>query len=105
MLRITVTKEPQHTTVRLEGRLVNAWVDELSACWGHLRASAAEPVRIDLDGLTFIDDGGKALLRAMHADGAILAATTVVMRAFVDDIASDTNDLDLRCGGARSPQR
>ena len=63
------------------------------------------PVRIDLDGLTFIDDGGKALLRAMRADGAILAATTVMMRAFVDDIAADTNDLDPHCGGARSPQR
>jgi hypothetical protein len=104
MLRITVTTEPQNTTVRLEGRLVSAWVEEFSACWGHLRTSGTRPVRIDLDGLTFIDDGGKAALRAMHADGAVLTATTVTMRAFVDDIAADADGFDQQCG-ARSPQQ
>lgn len=105
MLRITVSKESQHTTMRLEGRLVSAWVDELSACWGHLRASATQPIRIDLDGLTYIDDGSKAVLRAMHADGAILTATTVTMRAFVDDTAANAQRFANQRGAGRSPQR
>lgn len=86
MLRISVTPQTPGTTVGLEGRVVGAWVDELSACWRRLLLSAARPLRVNLDGVTFIDAGGKALLRTMHADGAVLAATTVMMRALVDEI-------------------
>src|SRR5262245_45641522 len=86
MLRITVRSRAQGTTVTLEGRLVGAWVEELSACWRGMLASEPRPIQLDLDGVTFIDAGGKTLLRDMHADGIILAATTVMMRPLVDEI-------------------
>ena len=69
---------------------MGAWVDELGACWRTLLPPDARPILVNLDGVTFVDAAGKALLRAMHADGAILASTNVVMRAMVDEINGGT---------------
>lgn len=88
MLRITVTTAPDGTTLTLEGRIAGAWVDELSVCWQRLRESTPRPIRVNLDGVMFIDAAGKAVLQAMHADGAVLAAATVMMRALVDELDS-----------------
>ena len=41
--------------------------------------------------MTFVDAAGKAMLRAMHADGAVLVATNVMMRAIVDEIEAPHN--------------
>ena len=86
MLRISVTTA-EGTAVRLEGRLVGPWVDELDTCWRRLRVAAERPIRIDLDGVTFVDAAGKAALRKMHADGAVFTASSVMMRAVADEIA------------------
>lgn len=88
MFRISVSEREQGTTLTLEGRLVGAWVDELGGVWRRMRPSAAAPVRVELDGVTFIDEGGKALLRAMRADGALLVACSIVMRAVVEEIGA-----------------
>ena len=78
---------PRATTVGLEGRLVGPWVDELRACWQSLLAErSAGSLRIDLHGVTFIDAAGKALLRALHEQGAELSATECMTRAIVDEI-------------------
>jgi hypothetical protein len=86
MLRINVARCPDGTTIALEGRVVGPWVDELRQCWQHVRRSALRPLRVTLDGVTFVDDAGKAVLRSMHADGAILTAATVMMRALADEV-------------------
>jgi hypothetical protein len=86
MLRVNATVSPQGTTVTLEGRVVAAWLDELSRCWNRLLGSAARPIEVDLNGVTYVDAAGKAVLRAMHADGAHLRATTVMLRAVIDEI-------------------
>jgi len=87
MLRISVTTRPGETTITLEGRVIGAWVDELTACWRRVLGSGPRSIAVDLDSVTFIDDSGKRALRAMHADGAILTATGVMMRAIIDEIA------------------
>jgi len=104
MLRISVTTHTDGTTVTLEGRVIGAWVDELSACWRRILLSEARPIRVDLNGVTFIDDSGKAALRAMHADGAVLTATTVMMRAVVEEIAAAPRLGPARHLGERQPQ-
>jgi hypothetical protein len=81
-----MTTEPDGTTVTIEGRVVGPWVDELHTCWRRQLASSSGPIRVELDGVTFIDDVGKAVLRAMHIDGAMLTANTVMMRAVIDAI-------------------
>ncbi len=86
MLRVSVTTKPDCTAIIVEGRLVVPWADELATCWRHVRETAKAPFRVDLDGVTFIDVAGKSVLRSMHADGAALEASTVMMRAFVDEL-------------------
>jgi hypothetical protein len=95
MLRITVTTRPQGTEITLEGRVVGPWAAELLACWQRLRATAQRPIRVDLDGVLFIDAAGRAALREMRAAGAVLAARGVMMRAVADEItATCTNHRD-----------
>jgi predicted secreted protein len=91
MLRINTATATDGTTITLEGRVVGAWAEELAACWRCLVASDPGPFRADLDGVTFVDAAGKAVLRSMYADGAVLTAATVMMRAFVDDIVATEN--------------
>ncbi|MEO8601912.1 MAG: hypothetical protein ABI629_04990 [bacterium] len=87
MLRITVTMDADATSIVLEGRVVGAWAEELSTCWQRVRATAVGAIRVDLDGVAYIDEAGRIILRAMCTDGATLAATTLVMRAIAEEIA------------------
>jgi hypothetical protein len=85
MLRITVTTLPELTTVILEGRLSGPWVPELATCWRKLVATRdARSIQINLDGVTFVDGAGKALIRAIHRRGASLAATELMTRTIID---------------------
>lgn len=106
MLRMTATTRPEGTTLVLEGRLGGAWVDELAACWrGVLAAYDAGPIRIDLDGVTFVDAAGRALIRAMRAQGAILVATDVMICTIVEESEGGGVDVALRNGASRSLER
>jgi len=89
MLRISNRTDADGlTVVVLEGRLAGPWVDELRACWRVLVATVdARSVQVLLDEVSFIDPAGKALLWAMHEQGATLAATGCMTRAIVDEIA------------------
>ena len=103
MLRVSVTTRLDGTTITLEGRVIGAWVDELTACWRRVLGSEARSIAVDLDGVTFIDDSGKRALRAMHAEGAVLTATTVMMRAIIDEIAAGSPPDTARQLGERQP--
>jgi anti-anti-sigma regulatory factor len=88
MLRITTTMDGDRLVMVLEGRLAGPWVDELSRCWtalGTTRRPAS--VAVVLDGVTFIDAAGRALLGAMRDEGTVLAAASGCMtRAIVQEI-------------------
>jgi ABC-type transporter Mla MlaB component len=87
MLRITRTTRSEGVTLVLEGRLAGPWVDELARCWKGLAATqSAGPTCVQLDGVTFIDDAGKVLLRTMHEEGATLAASGCMTREILDEI-------------------
>ena len=93
MLRITVTTHPDGTTLALEGRLAGPWVDELRASWRSLVATRdARPIRVDLDAVTFVDSGGKALLWAMHEQGAVLVASGCMTRATIEEIEKKSRE-------------
>ena len=89
MLRITIQHEPEFLTVRLEGRLAGPWVTELRDCWQSGYASLPPAVHIDLKSVTFVDAGGKELLREMHRQGARLIANDCQMKAIVAEIESN----------------
>jgi ABC-type transporter Mla MlaB component len=88
MLRITNTVRPDGVTLVLEGRLAGVWVDEVARCWKALAAARdARSISIQLDGVTFIDAAGKALLRTVHQEGAALAGSGCMTRAILDEIS------------------
>ena len=88
MLRITITTDTSATRIALEGRLAGAWVEQLRDCW--LREVAKrEPgaIRVDLADVVYADAAGRKLLESIHAQGAQLCATSLLMRATVEEIA------------------
>ena len=88
MLRITNTMRPEGATVVLEGRLAGPWVDELARCWKALATTQdAGSICVELDGVTFIDAAGKALLRTLREEGAALAASGCMTRVILEEIS------------------
>lgn len=88
MLRIRTLSRHRETLLVLEGRLTGPWVDELARCWARLRdESRAGPIRVDLEGVTFVSAAGQALLARLHDDGALLTARGCMISAIIDEIA------------------
>lgn len=87
MLRITVRDNPQVLTFQLEGKLAGAWLRELEECWKGALARQGKPVlRVDLTGVTFIDDAGKVCLAVMHRQGAEFVAADCMTKDIVAEI-------------------
>ena len=73
MLRITHTAaEDSVSTLKLEGKLLGLWVDELARSCDELPGST-DRVRLDLAAVTFVDEPGMALLRRLLESGVRLA--------------------------------
>jgi hypothetical protein len=87
MLRITVHDKPPVLTFQLEGELAGSWVRELEECWQRALARQPEPIlRVDLTGVTFIDEPGKARLAVLHRQGAEFVAADCLTKAIVAEI-------------------
>lgn len=87
MLRITVHDNPQALTFQLEGMLALPWLHEAVECWHRTLVHQRRPiVRVDLTGVTFIDDAGKACLAAMYRQGAEFVAADCVTEDVVTEI-------------------
>ena len=87
MLRITTDENAQVLTLRLEGRLEGPWVDVLTQCWlSAVGGPERRRLRVDLNGVTFIDNAGKAHLAAMRGQGAEFVAADCLMKAVVEEI-------------------
>jgi len=87
MLRITVHDKPGALTFQLEGRLAKPWVRVFEECWQSALASQRRPMlRVDLTGVTFVDDAGEACLAAMHHEGAEFIAADPLTKGIVAEI-------------------
>ena len=61
MLRISIHDNQESLCFQLEGRLAGPWLRELEACRQSTLAHQRKPIlRVDLAGVTFIDEVGKA---------------------------------------------
>jgi anti-anti-sigma regulatory factor len=85
----------------VEGTLSGDWVEVLEKSWLEAqRPRNGDPMRIDLSGVTWIDDKGRELLARMIRDGAELRATEVMTRAVIEeirgDLCSNTKQVRLR---------
>jgi outer membrane protein TolC/ABC-type transporter Mla MlaB component len=96
MLKITIQKHQSNTTLVLEGKLAGAWVPEVQNCWQGERASAQQ-LCVDLNGVTFIDADGKALLGRLYREGTTLEANGCLTRAIVAEVSGKPSDDSTRC--------
>ena len=95
MLRITAHDDPRVLTFLLEGRLEGSMVCELETCWQNILAIPTPPIlRVDLSGVTFVDDAGKARLAAMYRQGAEFIAADCLMKSVVDEISGPETPSD-----------
>ena len=90
MLRIHIEDESEGVRLRLEGKLVPPWVDELIKVWMELatRLPRQTPISVDLTAVSFVDVHGKALLASMHKGGCSLHGSGPYISAVVEDIRS-----------------
>ena len=85
MFKLTIDEHPERDlTLRLEGRLAAAWVDEFAAALGEAMDEAMD-VTLNLDGLTFADDRGVAVIRNAIDRGARLAGGSQFIGALIDE--------------------
>ena len=85
MLRITVDQEADTIAVRLEGKLVGAWVQELRQVWSSLR-STGNRVVISLTGISSVDVLGRGLLLEIHFAGGVLTGTGLLAKSLIEDL-------------------
>ena len=79
MLKITRVSDDGRESLRVEGKLLGPWVEELAqAC-----AAPAEGLRLDLSAVTFVDDDGAALLRRLLERGAVVSACSGYIAALL----------------------
>lgn len=89
MIRITQNREHSGLRILVEGTLSGDWVEELEKCWLSAKQSSnGEPMNVDLSGVSYIDDKGRALLARMFRGGAALRATGVMTRGIIEEIAA-----------------
>jgi anti-anti-sigma regulatory factor len=81
MLRITISETPEETRWILQGRLVGVWVDELRTSWKKKpRRQKGSPCVIDLNDVSFIDQQGERLLRALAKKGVQFIASGIYIK-------------------------
>jgi len=94
MLRITVTNDSRGAAFKMEGKLAQEWVTEAEKAWTAFSKTPQQGhVVVDLCGVSFVDDSGRALLARMHSSGAKLIGKGPLTSALIEEI----------CGGARPP--
>ena len=87
MLRITIQEDAKAKTMRLEGKIVGPWVEELSRAWQSLAPSlGSKELCLDLRGVAFVDSKGVQLLREMYRKAnARFLADSPLMKYFADE--------------------
>lgn len=87
LIRITQVRDGSRQQLFVEGTLSNGWVEALETSWSEAQSQLnGEPLRIDLSGVTYVDDRGRELLARMIKSGAELRATGIMTRAVVEEI-------------------
>jgi len=82
MLRITQSPAIRITTINLEGKLLEPWVDEVRTAVADARAHGL--VRLNLAELRFVDHLGVDLLRGLRADGIELTGGSAFIEGLLE---------------------
>jgi hypothetical protein len=87
MLRITIEDHRNAQTIKLEGKIIGAWVEELQRTWADLAPSlGSKKLQLDLRGVAFADDKGRKLLREIFQEThAGFLTNSPLTKYFADD--------------------
>jgi hypothetical protein len=85
MLRIHVEERPEGVVIRLEGKLIAPWVEELARAWTSLPKGGPGGIQVALEALSFADEGGLALLRTMGRAGCRIGGADPFIAALLED--------------------
>jgi anti-anti-sigma regulatory factor len=95
MLRITIDEYPESVTLRLEGKLIGPWVEEVEECWRRVFTTlGSRTVLVDLSAVDFVDPAGRLLLARMHSAGFRLEPGGLMTRQLVEQISQDSRHLN-----------
>lgn len=84
MFRVTIDRQTGGgVTLRLEGRLAAAWVDEFARTIGGLQQHG--PLILDLDGLSYADPPGVGLIRDAIGRGARVTGGSPFIGALIGE--------------------
>jgi ABC-type transporter Mla MlaB component len=87
VIRISKIPESSQSHLLVEGKLSDGWVDALETSWLEAQAELnGEPVRVDLSGVTHVDDKGRALLERMIRSGTELQTSGLMLKAVIEEI-------------------
>jgi ABC-type transporter Mla MlaB component len=88
MLRIHTETSPDGITLRLEGKLVQPWVDEVAKVWTAFEEQGQDTrrIRIDMEDVSFVDGHGKSLLFLFLQAGCQLHGSRVYIRGVIEDL-------------------
>lgn len=90
MIRISQISKDSKPHLFVEGTLSDGWVEALETSWLEAQAQLnGEPLRIDLSGVTYVDDKGRELLARMIQDGAELRANGIMTRAIIEELTKE----------------
>jgi len=85
VIRISCHSESATTRLVIEGKLAGACVDELAKCWKQASASGVT-LLVDLSSVSYVDDRGKQLLKAMHDSGAKLVSHRLLSKCLIEEM-------------------
>lgn len=90
MLRISVKDKPEELHLKLEGKLVPPWTEELDVVWRQIVGTLDEKkLYLDLRGITFVDHNGMHLLRVIvQAVNPEITADSPLTRQFAEQARS-----------------
>jgi ABC-type transporter Mla MlaB component len=93
MLRIHTEPTLDGVTLRLEGKLIHPWVDELARIWMDFAPGfpATRTIRIDLEAVSFVDARGRSILVALRRLGCELRGTGPYISAVIEEVSADSS--------------
>jgi hypothetical protein len=92
VIRISEIRKGSKQRLLVEGTLAGDWVEVLEKSWLEAQTSRnGEPMRIDLSGVTWIDDKGRELLKRILQDGAELRANGIMTRSVIEELIEETS--------------
>ena len=95
MIRIWSERSDDETSLKVEGRLIGEWVEELqNACEPFLASDQA--LRLDLSELSFLSREGVALIHALAARGVRITGTSRFVATLLAEESHGAAGTELR---------